>query len=218
MMQSARRSKIEDGCVRKIFEGRRDRPTSSFFTVLPDKGNRQRLALARTAQLLSVFRGTRCTVTNFARKRSSSASRTSAGMRLTRESSEGKGLAAASSSAGSPLRLGATTSPRSFASLKNAASAVSSGQGTSSTAPIGGGAGAMGSAATTTSRVGRETMAAEAGIEDAPLSDTTFNRVGVASSCRRPSLSSSRSIRPFFFRRDRQSLPPVLHRPTMPAP
>ncbi len=152
----------------------------------------------------SAFFGTRFTVVNRARKRSSSVSRTSAGMRCTSSSSGGNGTSLVSSPAVDAGDLDATGSPRSRASARNADSAASSTSGGPSSIPSG--VAVTASSGTVCGSLAAAATCFNAVLRSCGLTGATsragFFSAGSAVGCvniaaRR---ASSASISPFFFR------------------
>ena len=164
---------------------------------------------------LSALAGTRRTATNFARKSSSSTSRTSAGIRSTILSSGGSGFVSTGSS-DSAFGTASTTSPRSRASARKEDSAISSAvskAGSSGVANVAGDTGTevakpIGAPASTAGR--SPLMGAVAGCRGSGSANVSGGTSAV-------SRASSRSIRAFFLSR-RPGPRLRLHRPAKPIP
>jgi hypothetical protein len=138
--------------------------------------------------VLRALFGIRFTFTNRARKRSSSASRTSAGMRSTSSLSGGNAPESVSSAVSSAAIFATAGSPRARASARNDDSAESSGQLVSFfSSPDD--AGAIGAKASRISSFG---------AGPTPAGSASASISGRSALC--PSRPSSRSISPFFFR------------------
>lgn len=148
--------------------------------------------------------GIRRTATNLARKSSSSISRTSAEIRGTISSRDGRALDSISTAAVTATG-GLTGSPLAWAEARKSASAVASGQ-------------ALMLSLSPTSFDAGLPIAGSAGMVSGVTMGAGSRRAETSTGPEPLSRHSSRSIRPFFFGCRRRRPPPGLHSPVPPVP